>query len=211
MKAWLWAMLMEHNFTNILRLNFHRISDDAYRSSQPTMAQMRRIVKQYGIKTILNLKGSNKNSAYWAFEIEQCEKLGIKLVNIDIASRSIPTLERIRRAKQVFDEIEYPMWMHCKAGADRTGIYATLYQHFHLGLPLEQTDQLKAWPYGHIRHSKAGKFDHYIELYMEYRRDHPEVGLLEWAETIADREKIEREFKPEGLASFINDVILRRE
>ncbi|MEW5771615.1 MAG: protein tyrosine phosphatase [Pseudomonadota bacterium] len=209
--AWLYAMLVEHNFTNLFRFNFHRISAEAFRSSQPTMWQMRRMVRKHGIKTILNLKGANPNSAYWYFEQEQCAKLGVKLVNISIASRSIPDLDRIRRAKEVFETVEYPVWMHCKAGADRAGIYSTLYQHFRQGRPIEETDQLKLWPYGHIRHSKAGKFDHYLDLYMAYHKDHPEVGLLEWAEKVADRDRIDREYKAGGLASFINDVVLRRE
>lgn len=209
--AWLYAMLVEHNFTNIFRFNFHRISNEAFRSSQPTMWQMRRIVKKYGIKTILNLKGTNPNSAYWAFEQEQCEKLGVRLVNINIASRSTPDAQRIRQAKELFETIEYPIWMHCKAGADRTGIYATLYQYFRQHIPIEQTDQLRLWPFGHIRHSKAGKIDNYLEQYKAYRKEHPEVGLLEWAENVADRDKIDREFKAGGLASFINDYVLRRE
>ncbi len=209
--AWLYAMLVEHNFTNVVRFNFHRISDEAFRSSQPTMWQMRRMVKKYGIKTIVNLKGANADSAYWHFEREQCAKLGVKLVDISIASRNIPNLERLRRAREVFETVEYPVWMHCKAGADRAGIYATLYQYFRQHIPIERTDQLKLWPYGHIRHSKAGKFDHYLDLYQAYHKDHPEVGLLEWAEKIADRERIEREFRAGGLASFINDTLLRRE
>ena len=37
--AWLYAMLVEHNFTNVIRFNFHRISEEAFRSSQPTRWQ----------------------------------------------------------------------------------------------------------------------------------------------------------------------------
>ena len=210
-RAWLYAMLVEHNFTNLFRFNFHRLSDEAFRSSQPTMWQMRRMVKKYGIKTIVNLKGQSAKSAYWAFEREQCEKLGIKLVDVKIASRSIPDVARIRRAKEVFETVEYPIWIHCKAGADRAGIYSTLYQHFRQGIPIERTDQLKLWPYGHFRYSNAGKFDHYLELYASYHEEHPEVGFLQWVETIADRDQIEKEYKPSGLASFINDYVLRRE
>ncbi len=209
--AWLHAMLVEHNFTNLVRFNFHRISDEAFRSSQPTMWQMRRVVKKYGIKTIINLKGANADSAYWAFEKEQCEKLGVRLVNVHITSRSIPDAKRIRDAREVFETIEYPVWMHCKAGADRAGIYATLYQHFRLNIPIEETDQLRLWPFGHFRHSNAGKMDYYLDLYRDYHKSHPEVGLLEWAEHIADRDRISREFKAGGLASFINDYVLRRE
>jgi protein tyrosine phosphatase (PTP) superfamily phosphohydrolase (DUF442 family) len=209
--AWLYSMLVEHNFTNLIRFNFHRISDEAFRSSQPTMWQLRRMVKKYGIRTIINLKGANANSAYWAFEREQCEKLGVHLVDIAIYSRSIPEAARIRRAKEVFESVEYPIWIHCKAGADRAGIYSTFYQYFRKHIPIAETNQLRLWPFGHIRHSNAGKIDYYLELYLDYRKDHPEIGLLEWAETVADRDRIDREFKAGGFASFINDVVLRRE
>ena len=211
MIAWLYAMLVEHNFTNIIRFNFHRISDEAYRSSQPTMWQLRRTVKKYGIKTILNLKGVNENSAYLAFEREQVEKLGIKMVDVEIFSRETPDPARVRRAKEVFESIEYPMWMHCKAGADRTGVYATFFQHFHLHIPIEETDQLKFWPYGHSRHSNAGKIDNYLDHYVAYHQEHPDVDLLEWAENVADDRKIEREYKARGIMNFIYDYILRRE
>lgn len=209
--AWLYAMLVEHNFTNLLRFNFHRISDEAFRSSQPTMWQMRRVVRKYGIRTIINLKGADSDSAYWAFEREQCEKLEIRLEDVEIFSRNIPEAARLRHAKEVFENAEYPIWIHCKAGADRAGIYSTLYQYFRKHIPIEETDQLRLWPYGHIRHSNAGKIDYYLGLYTDYHKTHPLVGLLEWAETIADRDKINQEFKAGGLASFVNDYVLRRE
>lgn len=210
-KAWLWAMFVEHNFMNPIRYNFHKISDGVYRSSQPTMTQLERDVKKYNIKTILNLKGANKNSAYYVFEVEKCKELGIKLIDIEIYSRSIPDAKRIKNAKEIFENIEYPMWMHCKAGADRTGLYATLFQYFHLKMPIEQTNQLALLPFGHLKHSKAGKIDHYFEEFTKYKADHPEADLLFWAENIVDRDKMDKEFQPEGLASFINDYILRRE
>lgn len=209
--AWLYAMLVEHNFTNVIRFNFHPISEEAYRSSQPTMWQLRREVKRRGIKTIINLKGDNPGSAYYAFEKEQCAKLGIRLVDVDIYSRGIPEGSSIRHAKEVFDSVEYPIWIHCKAGADRAGIYSTLYQYFRKHIPIAETNQLRLWPFGHIKHSNAGKIDFYLEQFLVYQREHPEAEFLYWAEHIADREKINAAFKPGGLASFINDVVLRRE
>ena len=202
LKAWLWAMFVEHNFINPIRYNFHKISDGVYRSSQPTMSQLHRDVKKYNIKTILNLKGTNTNSAYYVFEVEKCKELGIKLIDIEIYSRSIPDANKIKLAKEIFENIEYPMWMHCKAGADRTGLYATLFQYFHLKMPIEKTNQLALIPFGHLKHSKAGKIDYY---------QHPDAELLDWAENVVDRDKMDKEFKPEGLASFINDYILMRE
>jgi hypothetical protein len=116
----------------------------------------------------------------------------------------------MQRAKALFASIAYPVWMHCKAGADRAGIYATFFQHFHQQIPIEHTDQLRLWPYGHFRRSKSGRIDHFLKHYLAYRRTQPGIGLLEWAERIADRERIEREFRPFALASLVNDRLLRR-
>ncbi len=204
-------MLVEHNFTNVIRFNFHRLADDAYRSSQPTMDQIERYSRKYGIRTIINLKGPNLNSAHYAFEVEKCRELGIKLVDISIASRRIPEPEKIHLAKQVFETVEYPIWIHCKAGADRAGIYATLFQYFRLGVPIEDTDQLRFWPYGHFRYSNAGKFDFFLDKYREYKAAHPDTAFLDWVDHVADYPSLNREFKARGLASFINDTVLRRE
>jgi len=209
--AWLYAMFVEHNFTNLIRFNFHQISEEAYRSSQPTMWQLRRMVKRHGIKTIVNLKDANPKSAYYLFEREQCDKIGVRLVDVSIASRSIPSIQRIRRAKEVFESVEYPIWMHCKAGADRAGIYSTLYQHFRQGIPITETNQLKLWPFGHIKHSKAGKADYFFECFSKFQKERYEVGFLEWSDNYADREKMDAEFVAGGLASFVNDALLRRE
>lgn len=204
-------MVVEHNFTNLFRFNFHPISDEAFRSSQPTMWQLRRMVRKHGIRTIINLKDAKPDSPYWQFEREQCADLGVRMVDVNITSRRVPDVSKLRLAQQIFETAEYPIWIHCKAGIDRTGIYAALYQYFRMGRPIEQTDQFRLWPFGHLRHSPAGMFSHYIEQFVAYKEMHPDTEFLDWAEHVADRKAIRTAFKPNGLASFINDYILRRE
>ena len=210
-RAWLVAVFAEHNFTNAIRLNFHALSADAYRSAQPTMGQLRRVVERHGIRTIINLKGTNPGSAYYLFEREACAELGIDMVDVTVSSRGLLTAEQIRTAHRVLHEATYPIWMHCKAGADRTAIYATLYQHWCLGVPIDQTDQLRFWPYGHISGSKAGKVDHFFKAYGDYAQAHPQVSLLQWSDEIADRAALEASFQPQGFASWLNDQLLKRE
>ena len=65
----LWAMVVEHNIVNLFRDNFYRISPNAFRSAQPTPWQIRRRVKQYGIKTIINVRGFAKDSPLRDLEI----------------------------------------------------------------------------------------------------------------------------------------------
>ena len=100
-KAWCYAMVVEHNFTNVLRLVFHRLADDAYRSAQPTMGQLERYARKHGIRTIVNLKGCRPDSPYYAFEVETCRKLGIRLIDVTIASRCFPEPAQLRQAGAV--------------------------------------------------------------------------------------------------------------
>ncbi len=209
--AWMYAMFAEHNFINLFRLNFHKISDEAYRSAQPTMEQLERYVKKYGFKTIVNLKNANPKSAYYQFEKEKCEKLGITLIDVNVASRAILRPEQVKRAKEIFETAEYPIWIHCKAGADRTGIYATLYQYFRENTPIERTNQLSFWPFGHLKASKAGKVDFYFEQFLKYKKEHPEAEFFEWSQTIANREEINALYQSSKFSDIINDYILRRE
>lgn len=209
--AKLYALFAEHNLLNYLRTNFYPVSDECYRSAQPTMGQLERYSKKYGIKTILNLKGENPAGAYFHFEKEKCEELGLTLVNIGIKSRGIPRKEQIARAKEVFETIEYPVWMHCKAGSDRTGIYANLYQYFRQGIDIKETDQLRFFPFGHVKASKAGKCDFYFENFVAYQEVHPDAEFYHWSQEIADRDAIDKAFHVSPVADFINDKILRRE
>lgn len=210
-KAWFYAMFVEHNIINYLRLNFHKISDMAYRSAQPTPSQIKKYSKKYGIKTIINLKGKNPKGAYYAFEKEMCDSLGIKLINVGIKSRGIPSKEQIKEAKEIFESIQYPMWMHCKAGSDRTGIYANLFQYFHLHIPIKDTNQLAFWPYGHLKQTKAGQVDFYFEKFIEYQKEHPKTEFFDWTQNIADKKSMEKEFHSSKIADFIYDKILRRQ
>jgi protein tyrosine/serine phosphatase len=213
MFAWLNAFFVEHNFTNFIRRNFHKISDQAYRSSQPTMGQLETIVKKYGIKTVLNLKGENRNNGYFLLEERKCQDLGVALVSAKIFSRSFPDYNRLKDIKEKLESIEYPVLIHCKAGADRAGIVSTLYQHFIEKKPIEETDQLSFWPYGHVRYSKAGKSDFFFEEYVRYNRENPDkqLDLLTWNRDVFDREDAEKNFVMHPWADFIYDYILRRE
>jgi len=204
-----YAMIVEHNFTNAIRRNFHRIDEHAFRSSQPTTYQLRSAIKKHGIKTVLNLRGYERNSPLRALEEKVCEEAGVKLVYINAYSRKIPDDKMLEEFKEVFKTIEYPVLIHCKAGADRAGIGSMLYLHYKQGVPLDKTGQLKFWPYGHIKHARTGLIDLFVELYTARDANAPH-DIAEFAKTL-DREKLEKEFKPVPFFENIVDKILRRE
>jgi len=211
-KAWWFAMFFQdHNFTNLFRFNFHEIAPNIFRSSQPTMWQLERLTEKYNITTIVNLKDANRESPYFHFEEEKCEELGLKLINVGIFSRGFPKYEKLLEYKKIIDELDEPTLIHCKAGADRTGIFCTLYQYFKENRAIEDTDQLKLFPYGHFRYSSAGKSDYYFEEFAKYKKEHPEIDLLTWSKDVADLDQMGKDFKYKPIINFINDKILKRE
>lgn len=209
--ATLWALFPEHAIVNVFRENFHPLSPRAFRSSQPTPAQIKRRVEKYGIKTVVNCRGFAKDSPLRELEEEACEKAGVKLVHFKIFSRKVPKPEDVRKAKELFDSIKYPVMFHCKSGSDRVGLMSTLFLHLKEGQPVEEIDQLKFWPYGHLKGARTGILDHFLECFTTYHKEHPEADLLQWAETAMDREQVKASFKLNPFTNFLVDKVLHRE
>jgi len=193
----------EHNFINLFWFNFHKVDDGVYRSAQLTPWRLKKIIKKYGIKTIINLRGNNKNYLYKR-EKEICEEMGVKYLTVSLLSRSPERIrkEELEKLVDILKNSEKPILFHCKAGADRTGFVAVLW---HL---LNGRD--KKWAinkelrlkYMYLSWSKAGKIKKLFELY-DGKSD-----FVEWFDK--NREKF-KEFKTSKLSDFIYDKLLRRE
>ena len=83
----------------------------------------------------INLRGQRDEGYYW-LERDACERLGLTMIDAPLDSRDPPEAARVRRARDLFCTIEYPALIHCKSGADRAGMMAVFYRHFHLGEPI---------------------------------------------------------------------------
>ena len=211
-EAWISSMFTkDHNFINYFRDNLYEIAPGVYRGAQPTMGQLKKLRDKLGIKTIINLKNDNRKSAYFLFEEERCKELGLKLVNVGISSRSLPSTQQLIEYKKVLEEeMEKPVLIHCKAGADRTSNFCTLYQYFIEKRKMKDTNQLKFFPYGYMKTSGAGVLRYYYDMFIEYEKNNPNADLIEWSKTI-DPTKIKEEFKANKLTNFLYDKILKRE
>jgi protein tyrosine/serine phosphatase len=108
--------------------NFHPvIVGELYRSSQPSGAMIAEFQKQYGIKTIINLRGDNTGHHWYDREITEAKHLDIDHIDFRMSSNKELTQEQAEQLVAIMRDAPKPILIHCQAGADRTGLATALY------------------------------------------------------------------------------------
>jgi protein tyrosine/serine phosphatase len=108
--------------------NFYVISDgEAYRSRQLNRDELTRYVHEYGIKSVLNLRGRNPEAAWYREEILGAESLGLRQYDYGISANRDVADHDVESILAILREAPKPILVHCKSGADRTSLVAALY------------------------------------------------------------------------------------
>jgi protein tyrosine/serine phosphatase len=206
--AWIDLLLFDHGLLRLIYANRHMVTPRVWRSAQPTPGALRR-EKAKGLKTVICVR-SGPRLGSWPLESEACQILGLELHHVNIRGREAPRKSDLLALLDLFSAIEYPVLIHCKSGADRTGFVTAVYlMAIESRDPQEASAQL-SWRYGHLRRSRAGILGEVIDAYR--REAAPRgVSFRRWVETGYDRESVARAFKRQMLATAIADNILRRE
>ncbi|MFN3279568.1 MAG: tyrosine-protein phosphatase [Paracoccus hibiscisoli] len=121
MAASSWAGWLHHSG------NLHAVlAGQVYRSAQPSAAQLVYWTDRHGFRSVLNLRGAS--DADW-YRIERAAANRLHLRHADFAMRDseVLTPERAAALIALLDRLPKPVLIHCKAGADRTGLAAALY------------------------------------------------------------------------------------
>jgi protein tyrosine/serine phosphatase len=199
----------DHGFLRAAFSNFHWIEEGKMaRANQPSPEAIARY-SQAGFKTILNLRGPS-NTGYYALEKEACEKHGLTMVDARMHSREPPSVAQVKRAKELFETIQYPALMHCKSGADRAGVMAVLYKHFAMGLPIAEAVEQLELKYLHVKQGKTGMIDFFFATYLAETKESGKP-FLQWVEEDYDQARVKAAFMGEWWANILVDRILRRE
>ncbi|WP_313193587.1 dual specificity protein phosphatase family protein [Shinella zoogloeoides] len=103
------------------------VPGEAYRSNQPTPAELAAYAERYKIRTVINLRGRDEKSAWYKNEAAAARQLGLTLIDFPLnASRRLDAktaddlVATLRAAPR-------PILIHCRSGADRTGLASVIY------------------------------------------------------------------------------------
>lgn len=133
--------------------NFHTVEKEkCYRSKQLTPTRLKKYLDKYEIKTILNLRGTKEDKSWWTQEQEVAKQNNIKVINIRLSADELPCKKDILNILDVFDKTDKPILIHCRRGADRTGMICALWVLYKMGKNKKYAKtQLSLW-YGHYRY-----------------------------------------------------------
>lgn len=143
--------------------NFHTVvAGEFYRSNQPTAERLKSYKKKDGIRSVLNLRGAHPAQAWYDEEKAAAQRLGLTLIDFKMSDHEVLSPARIAALEAAMADAPKPLLVHCKAGADRTGLAAALYlTHQKKRSPSEAGWQLSLL-YGHVgvpRLSRAWPMD----------------------------------------------------
>ncbi len=130
--------------------NFHCVQEGKlYRCRKLSGQEFEKYIKLYGIKTVLNLLGVNPDEPWYQDEVAVLKKLNVKLVSIPLTVSDLPTREQVRCILDTFNE-HGPILVHCRVGADRTGLVSALWMLEKMGSSIDNALKQQTIHFGHF-------------------------------------------------------------
>jgi tyrosine-protein phosphatase SIW14 len=116
--------------------NAGKITEVLYRGAQPREVGLTEL-KMLGVATIVDLRGEDRETIAW--ERKHAESLGMRFVHIPVSGWSPPTNEQVAQFLSLLRENPgKKIFVHCRFGDDRTGVFVATYRMAIEKWPAEQ-------------------------------------------------------------------------
>lgn len=113
--------------------NFGKVNENYYRGAQPTAGQYARLRRQ-GIKTVIDLRDDRKAEAP-----KSARAAGLAYFNLALAASGPATdAQTAEFLRLVNDPSNWPVYVHCTNGRNRTGALTAAYRITHDGWTADQ-------------------------------------------------------------------------
>ena len=144
--------------------NFRPITEgEAYRSGQINKDKLEQYLKEYRIKSVLNLRGKNIGKDWYEDEIAVCKRLSVRHYDLAMNSTGKPNPDVVDRLMTIFSEAPRPILIHCRSGSDRSGLVAALWKVVVDREPKEAAKKQLSIRYGHFPVGQTSVLDDFLE------------------------------------------------
>jgi hypothetical protein len=170
----------------LLGTNFHTVIPGAvYRTAQPSAERLASLVRTYGIRTIVNLRGCCDPYPWYLEECVGANRLNLSQEDLPFSATRLPSVDAVRHLVEVLDRSEKPLLLHCNRGADRSGMAATMALLLQTDMSVEKARGQLAPLYGHMALARTANIDRFFDLYEEWLAreglEHSPAVFRRWA------------------------------
>lgn len=144
--------------------NFHTITPgEAYRSAQMDRDELEHYIPKFNIKSVINLRGRHPQKEWWQTEKDVCHHFGVKHFDIALSASKSPPPDKIKLLLTFFQIAPRPVLIHCKAGADRSGLAAALWKIVIDNEPKSKAKKQLSIFYGHLPFGSTQVLDDFLD------------------------------------------------
>ncbi len=209
--AWLNSLFVDHALLRLGWRNWGVVeSGRLYRSNHPTPWQLEQAVRRQGIRTVINLRGHREACGSDALGRQAAAALGLEHIDAPLESRGAPHKDRVLRLAGIFARISEPALIHCKSGADRTGLAAGIWLLAN-GRPVEDALGQLSLRFGHVAAARTGILDAFFRSYADFLKQRGDKPFLDWVRDDYSEDALRAAFTSTAWADRLVDGVLRRE
>ena len=131
--------------------NFHVVENGVlYRSGQLDKDELLYYIKKYHIKSIVNLRGKQQGKSWYKEEIRLSRRLNLVHIDFRLSSSKIIKPNKLIKLINILKKIPKPILVHCKAGADRSGLVSAIWKYYVEKYSIKQSDEQLSLLYLHF-------------------------------------------------------------
>lgn len=170
----------------VLGDNFHTVlPGQVYRCSQPSGATLDKLIEAHGIKTVVNLRGGCDPMPWYLDECRSTHRHAVSQFDVNFSAGRYPSVSELRFLIEVLDGCEYPLLLHCRRGADRTGMTAMMVLLLKTDKPLAEARRQLSLRYGHVALGRTASLDELAGFYTDWLgangKSHSSGTFRDWA------------------------------
>jgi hypothetical protein len=162
------------------------VPGQVYRSAQLSPHELKKLVQKYHLRTVVNLRGCCPGIDWYEAESRATHALDVSQEDICFSAGHLPSISEMRRLTEVLDESERPLVLHCKRGADRTGLAAAVFLLSQTETSLATAQRQLGLRYGHFALGRPAYLDEFLDLYTTWLREqgceHSSTVFRHWVE-----------------------------
>jgi protein tyrosine/serine phosphatase len=130
--------------------NLHVVDEgNLYRSRQLSGPELEHAIGTYGIRSILNLRGAHPGRDWYDAEMAVATEKNVAHYDYGISAVHRVSPAQLDEILAIIRVAPKPILVHCRAGADRTGLVSAAYLLTH-GEPPDEAEGALTLRYGHF-------------------------------------------------------------